>query len=130
MKTLAETTSTPRPASVISARRIVTKKKKKFTFTVLKDNSVPIRNNVNYLQAVENRQAFIKNKKGIICTNGAYYSLQYVTIRTKKKSTFTVLKDNSVPIRNNVNYLQAVENRQAFIKNKKGIICTNDNYYK
>ena len=46
----------------------------------------------------------------------------------EKKSTFTVLKVTSVPVRNNDELLKAVENRHAFIKNKQGIICTNDNY--
>ena len=45
----------------------------------------------------------------------------------EKKSTFTAFKVNSVPIGNN-ELLKAVENGQAFIKNKQGIICTNNNY--
>ena len=45
-----------------------------------------------------------------------------------KKSTFTVFKVNSVPIRNNDELLKAVENRQAFIKNKQGLICSYENY--
>ena len=47
---------------------------------------------------------------------------------TVKKSTFTVFKVNSVPIRNNDELLKAVENRQAFIKNKQRLICSYENY--
>ena len=45
-----------------------------------------------------------------------------------KKSTFTVFEVNSVPIKNNDELLKAVENRQAFIKNKQGLICSYENY--
>ena len=45
-------------------------------------------------------------------------------IVTENKSTFTVFKVNCVPIRNNDELLKAVENRQAFIKNNQGKICT------
>ena len=45
-----------------------------------------------------------------------------------KKSTFTASKVNSAPIRNNDELLKAVENRQAFIKNKQGLICSQENY--
>ena len=45
-----------------------------------------------------------------------------------KKSSFTVFEVNSVPIRNNDELLKAVENRQAFINNKQGLICSYENY--
>ena len=44
------------------------------------------------------------------------------------KSTFTVFKVNSFPIGNNDELLKAVESRQAFIKNKQGLICSQENY--
>ena len=47
---------------------------------------------------------------------------------SEKKSTFTVCKIDSVLIRNNGELLKAVDNRQAFIKNKNGLICTYNNY--
>ena len=44
----------------------------------------------------------------------------------ENKSAFTVFKINYVTKRNNDELSKAVENRQAFIKNKQGIICTID----
>ena len=59
-------------------------------------------------------------------------SNQYVSSARRnlpeKKSTFTVCKVDSVLIRNKDELLKAVENRQAFIKNKKGLICTYNKY--
>ena len=69
-KTLSEATANPRPINVSSARRNLLGKKS--TFTVCKVDSVSIRNKDELLKAVENRQAFIKNKKGLICTYDKY----------------------------------------------------------
>ena len=70
MKIYSEAISNPRPVNETSARRNLMVKKS--TFTVFKVNSVPIRNNDELLKAVENRQAFIKNKQGLICNNENY----------------------------------------------------------
>ena len=69
-KNLSEATSNPSPINVSSARRNLSEKKS--TFTVCKIDSVLIRNKDELLKAVENRQAFIKNKKGLICTYNNY----------------------------------------------------------
>ena len=70
MKIYSEATANPRPVNETSARRNLMVKQ--FTFTVFKVNSVPIRNNYELLEAVENRQAFIKNKQGLICSYENY----------------------------------------------------------
>ena len=59
-KTLSEATSNPSPINESSARRNLLEKKS--TFTVCKVDSVLIRNKDELLKAVENRQAFVKNK--------------------------------------------------------------------
>ena len=70
MTIYSEATANPRSVNETSARRNLSEKKS--TFTVFKVNSVPIGNNDELLKAVENRQAFIKNKQGLICTYGDY----------------------------------------------------------
>ena len=70
MKIYFEATANPRPVNESSARRNLLVKKS--ICTVFKVNSVPIRNNDELLIAVENRQAFIKNKKGLICSYENY----------------------------------------------------------
>ena len=70
MHTFSEATANTRPVNVTSAR--LNLMEKKFTFTVFKINSVPIRNDDERLKAVENRQTFVKNKQGIMCSNGNY----------------------------------------------------------
>ena len=71
-KTLSEATSNPSPINVSSARHNLPKKKS--TFIVCRVDSVLIRNKDELLKAQENRQAFIKNKKGLICTYNKYKS--------------------------------------------------------
>ena len=69
-KTLSDATSNPSPINVSSARRNLFEKQS--TFTVCKVDLVLIRNKDELLKVVENRQAFIKNKKGLICTYNKY----------------------------------------------------------
>ena len=88
MKIYSEATANPRPVNETTARRNLMEKKS--TFTVFKVNSVPIRNNDELLKAVENRQAFIKNKQGLICS----YE-NYKTQLLKMKSLPEIISINS-----------------------------------